>query len=314
MSYLFAVIIPYAAASTFFTGIVCCVVRWAAAPVPFRIPTTCGQQKSLLWIRSSRLDNPHSTPGVIGRMALEVLFFRSLFRNTGADLKPGPALVYGSAKWLWLGALAFHWSLLIIIVRHLRFFSEPQSSMISLIQNLDGFFQVGMPVLFASDAILVTALTYLFVRRLADPKLRYLTLVADYLLLLLIGAIAATGILMRHLYKVDVRQVKELAMSLIRLHPSVPQGIEILFYAHLFLVSMLIAYFPFSKLMHMGGIFLSPTRNLANNNRMRRHVNPWNQDVSVHTYEEYEEEFRPVMLAAGLPVERQESTRNKDAD
>ena len=47
---------------------------------------------------------------------------------------------------------------------------------------------------------------------------------------------------------------------------------------------MLFAYFPFSKLMHMGGVFLSPTRNLANNNRMRRHVNPWNPEVEVHTY------------------------------
>ena len=39
-------------------------------------------------------------------------------------------------------------------------------------------------------------------------------------------------------------------------------------------MSALAAYFPFSKLMHMAGVFLSPTRNLANNNRMVRHVNP----------------------------------------
>ena len=34
-----------------------------------------------------------------------------------------------------------------------------------------------------------------------------------------------------------------------------------LFFAHLFLVSALLAYFPFSKLMHGAGVFLSPTRN-----------------------------------------------------
>ena len=56
--------------------------------------------------------------------------------------------------------------------------------------------------------------------------------------------------------------------------------------------------------MHMGGVFLSPTRNLANNSRMRRHVNPWNYPVKVHTYEEWEEEFRDKMKAAGLPLER----------
>jgi nitrate reductase gamma subunit len=304
MNYFFAVIIPYAAALTFFAGIVFRVARWAAAPAPFRIPTTCGQQKSLPWIKNSRLDNPHSAWGVLGRMALEVLCFRSLFRNTKAELKSGPVLVYGSAKWLWLGALAFHWSLLIIIIRHLRFFTDPEFGWISLIQSLDGFFQVGIPALLATDALLLSALTFLFMRRLVDSKLRYITLANDYFPLLLIGAIAVTGILMRHFYKVDLRLIKDLALSLIQLHPSVPQGIGILFYIHLFLVSLLIACFPFSKLMHMGGIFLSPTRNLANNNRMRRHVNPWNYDVKVHTYEEYEDEFRPVMLAAELPVEK----------
>jgi len=304
MSYFFAIAIPYAAVITSVVGIIVRVSKWANAPVPFRIPTTCGQQKSLPWIRSSNLDNPHSTPGVIGRMALEILLFRSLFRNTKADLTPGPKLVYGSSKWLWLGALAFHWSLLIVVLRHLRLFAEPQPYFVTLIQNLDGFFQAGLPAVYLTDAILLAALTYLFARRIADAKLRYISLAADYVPLLLTGGIALTGILMRHFYKVDLRSVKELAMGLIRLHPVVPDGIGILFYIHLFLVSTLLAYFPFSKLVHMGGIFLSPTRNLANNNRMRRHVNPWNHDVKVHTYEEYEDEFRNVMAAAELPLEK----------
>lgn len=304
MSCVFGIIIPYAAVVIFIAGVLWKIARWAAAPVPFRIPTACGQQRSLRWIPSSRLDNPHSTPGVIGRMAMEILFFRSLFRNTAAELKPGPALVYGSAKWLWLAAMGFHWSLLVVLIRHLRFFTEPQPEPVTLIQNLDGFFQVAVPVLFLSDVILIGASAFLFIRRLADAKLRYFSLAADYFPLLLIGSIAATGMLMRHIYKVDLRSVKELTLGLIALQPSVPPGVGILFYIHISLASVLFAYFPFSKLMHMGGIFLSPTRNLANNSRMRRHVNPWNYDVKVHTYEEYEEEFGPVMAAAGLPVEK----------
>ena len=75
---------------------------------------------------------------------------------------------------------------------------------------------------------------------------------------------------------------------------------------HLFLVTILLAYFPFSKLMHFAGVFMSPTRNLANNNRMKRHINPWNYPVKVHTYDEYEDEFRDLMKAAGLPVEKEE--------
>ena len=78
-----------------------------------------------------------------------------------------------------------------------------------------------------------------------------------------------------------------------------------LFYGHLFLVCVLLAYFPFSKLVHMAGVFLSPTRNLANNNRMVRHVNPWDYPVKVHPYDEYEDEWRDKMKAAGVPVEKE---------
>jgi hypothetical protein len=70
-------------------------------------------------------------------------------------------------------------------------------------------------------------------------------------------------------------------------------------------VSVLLAYFPFSKLMHLGGIFLSPTRNLPADTRATRHVNPWNYPVHVHTYEEYEDDFREKMVDAGLPVDKQ---------
>jgi len=94
--------------------------------------------------------------------------------------------------------------------------------------------------------------------------------------------------------------------------PVLPEGIGSLFYIHLFLVSTLIAYFPFSKLMHLGGVFMSPTRNLANNNRMKRHVNPWNYDVKVHTYEEYEDEFRNVMKAAGMHLETVDSPAGEE--
>ena len=86
--------------------------------------------------------------------------------------------------------------------------------------------------------------------------------------------------------------------------PTVPGTIGPLFYGHLFLVCVLLAYLPFSKLIHMAGTFLSPTRNMANNNRMVRHVNPWNYPVKVHSYEEYEDEFRGPMKEVGLPLEK----------
>ena len=302
---LFGIIFPYAAAATFLSGIIYRVIKWARSPVPFRIPTVAGQQKSLSWIKSSKLESPHTAIGVIGRMALEILLFRSLFRNTKAELKAGPKLAYVSSKYLWLGALAFHWSFLIIFLRHIRYFTEPIPSFVPFLQNIDGFFQIGLPVIYISDIIILIALCFLLIRRFTDSKVRYISLAADYFPLFLIISIAVTGILMRYFDKVSIVDVKAIAIGLASFNPVIPGEVGVIFYIHLFLVTVLIAYFPFSKLVHMAGVFLSPTRNLANNNRMKRHVNPWNKPVRVHTYEEYEDEFRDVMKSAGLPLDKE---------
>lgn len=305
LRFLFGAIVPLAAVAVFLAGISYRVARWAASPVPFRITTTCGQQRSLPWIKHARLDNPATGWGVLGRMALEVLLFRSLFRNTKAELHSGPKLVYGEEKWLWLAALAFHWSFLIVFLRHLRFFMEPVPGFVLALQNLDGFFQIGAPVLYWSGVIILAALAYLLYRRLRDPQVRYVSLFTDYFALMLLIGLAGSGLLMRYFTKVDIVAVKQLAVGLITLSPVVPAAVSPLVFVHLFLLSVLLAYFPFSKLVHMPGVFLSPTRNLANNNRARRHINPWNYPVKVHTYEEWEEEFRDKIVAAGLPLDKE---------
>jgi nitrate reductase gamma subunit len=284
------------------------VVQWGKCPVPFRIPSTCAQQKSLPWIKygyAEKLDNPVSTAGVVGRMILEVLCFRSLFRNTKLEFGSGKSVKYKSAKWLWLGAIVFHYSFLVIILRHLRFFTEPMPFFVPLIEKVDGFFQFFLPTVYQSGFLIGAALTYLLLRRLLSPQLRYISLPADYFPLFLILSLATTGILMRYVLKADVVSIKELTMGLVSFRPTIPEGISVLFYIHLFLVSVLLAYFPFSKLVHMAGVFLSPTRNLSNNTRIVRHINPWNPDVKFHTYEAYEDEFREKMVEAGLPVEKQ---------
>ena len=302
---LLGVILPYAAMTAFLAGLTYRVLKWANSPVPFHIPTTCGQQKSLPWIKSSWIESPHTKFGVAVRMALEVLLFRSLFRNSRAQLREGPRLLYAEDKWLWLGALAFHWSLLVIVLRHLRFFLVPVPHFLLTMDAVDGFFQVGAPQLLLTDAIVVVALLFLLQRRLTKPQVRYVSLFSDYLALFLLLGIVVSGILMRYFFKVDLEGVKELAIGLVTFSPAVPANVGPLFFVHLTLVSFLLAYFPFSKLVHMGGIFLSPTRNLANDSRMRRHVNPWDYPVKVHTYQEWEDEFHDKIKAAGLPLERE---------
>ncbi|NQT35642.1 sulfate reduction electron transfer complex DsrMKJOP subunit DsrM [bacterium] len=308
MHYIFGVVVPYIAIFAFLAGFIYRVIRWARSPVPFRITTTCGQQKSLPWIKNNRLENPDNWFAVVGRMLLEILFFRSLFRNTKTELKSGPKLVYGSNKYLWIGSLAFHWTFLIIFIRHFRFFTEPVPFIISLIEQMDSFFQIGLPIIYITDAVILGALTFLLLRRLLDSRIRYISLHADYIPLFLLLSIACTGVWMRYFEKVDVISIKQLSLGLFSFNPpgtELLSGIGVMFFIHLFLVSFLIAYLPLSKLMHMGGVFLSPTRNLANNNRIKRHVNPWNYDVKTHTYMEWEDEFRDVMKEAGMPLEKE---------
>jgi nitrate reductase gamma subunit len=304
LRWLFGVAIPYLAMAVLLGGVAARLLDWARSPVPFRIPTTCGQQRSLAWIPSSRLDNPATTLGVVGRMALEVLLFRSLFRNTRVVLHDG-RLAYGTSKWLWAAALCFHWSFLFVLLRHLRFAFEPVPGFVLALTTVDGFLQVGAPALFMTGALLAGAVTYLLLRRIVSPQVRYVSLPADYFPLLLIGGIALSGLWLRHFAKVDVTEVKALVMSLVRLAPKASTTLGSAFYVHLFFVSALFAYLPFSKLMHAGGVFLSPTRNLANDNRARRHVNPWSRPLPVHSYEEYEDEFREKMRDAGIPLDKE---------
>jgi nitrate reductase gamma subunit len=302
---LFGVVIPYVALAIFIIGIIARVIAWARIPVPFRIPTTCGQGKSLPWIKADNLEAPYTIGGLIGRMALEVLLFRSLFRNTQADVADGPKLYFGSAKWLWLFGILFHYAFLTIVIRHVRFFVEPIPMPVELLTSVDGFFQMFVPTLFLTDIAFLGAVTYLFLRRIVIPQMRYISLANDYFPLFLLLGIGITGVLMRNVWKVDLLGVKQLATGLFSFHPMVPPGIHVIFYVHLFLVSVLLAYFPFSKLLHAAGVFLSPTRNMLNNNRMVRHVNPWNYPVKVHTYEEYEDEFREKMKEVGIPVDKE---------
>jgi nitrate reductase gamma subunit len=305
LPFFFGILVPYAAILIFISGFIYKVLSWARSPVPFRIPTTCGQAKSLPWIKENNLESPHNLKGVLGRMFLEIFFFRSLFRNTEAKLKDRSRVLYSSSKVLWVAAMAFHWCFLIIFLRHLRFFAEPVPAFTLWLDKLDGMFQIGVPALYITDALILVALGYLLWRRVFDGKVRYISLPTDYLALGLLLGIVVSGVLMRHFFKVDIVEVKKLTVGLFTLSPSAPGEIGFWFYVHMVFLSLFFAYFPFSKLMHMPGIFLSPTRNLANNNRVTRHVNPWNHPVKVHTYEEYEDEFRDKMKAAGLPLDKE---------
>ena len=296
------VVLPYVAFLTLVAGVAWRVWQWAASPVPYRIPTTGGQQRSLPWIRTAPIDNPDTGVMAAVRVAIEALTFRSLLRNSRAHVQ-SDRLEFSEARLLWLASLVLHWSLLVIMLRHLRFVLQPTPFFVPPLDALDGFLRIGSPPLLITDVFLVAALLYLLGRRLADPLLRYMSLLTDYFALLLLLGIALSGMAMRYVAPVNLVSVKEFALALAAFHPVVPAAPSALFLVHLLLVSTLAIYLPFSKLVHFGGVFLSPTRNLANNSRRVRHVNPWNRPVPTHTYADWEAEYADKMKLAGLPVD-----------
>ena len=303
----FGIVLPYVAVITFIVGVVWRMVYWSKSPVPFCIPTTGGQQQSLEWIKSATLDNPSTKWGVVKRMFLEVFFFRSLFRNTYAEVRTdGPSVVYFSSKWLWLFALIFHYCFLLVFIRHFRFFCDPVPVCLTFMETVDGFLQIGAPRMYLTGVLLLCAVLFLLGRRMLDQRLRYLSLMNDYFPLFLIIGLVGTGILLRYFSKTDIAGVKVLTMGLVSFAPTIPAGINALFFVHLTFLSVLLMYFPFSKLMHMPGVFFSPTRNMPNNSRAVHHENPWNDPNAPYTtYAEYEDNFRDAMAEAGLPLEKQ---------
>jgi nitrate reductase gamma subunit len=178
---------------------------------------------------------PTTDAGAAVRVAGDVLIFPALFK---AD------------KALWAGAWVFHVALWVILLRHLRYFTYP----------VPGLSVLMSPVALWAGYLFGLAALFLFWRRLALPRTLYISGLPDYFALVLLGLIAGTGILIKYWLHVYLVDVKAFTLGLLTLHPVAPPP-HPLFLVHFVLVACLMMYFPFSKLLHAGGVFFSPTRN-----------------------------------------------------
>ncbi len=298
----FALGVPALALTLFVVGVTLRVARWMRAPVPFRIPVTTGQQAFLPWLRPRRLGSPRGAGEVAARLLVDVLLFRPLLRR--ATTVPAGHEELGAARlpWLWLLAALFHGSLAVIALRHLCLFATPVPTWLAALAAADAWLELGTPRLHLTGVALLVAIAGLLARRLLLPRLRYVSLAADYFPLWLLAAIGVTGLTMRHFTGVDLVAVRTLLRTSANLAAVVPAELDPVFLLHLFLVGALLVYFPMSKLMHMPGALMSPTLGLGNTSREVRHVNPYNPRVAPRSYAEYEAEFRERMIEAGLPV------------
>lgn len=270
-SYIF-----YLAFVIFVVGFLYRVIRWANIPVPLNIVTT----------GRGYLDNPQTRTASVLRMAFEVLLFRSLWKNTRYNLETHEN---ESNRVLWLGALAFHISFVLIVLRHLRLVIEPFPSWMATIRATEAI-GPSMPGLQYTSLLIIMALSYLLVRRIVNPELRYISILGDYFIVLLILSIAFSGVIVAYYKLVGIVAIKVWLLSLLAFNIVAP-SFHWFFYVHFFLVALLLVYFPFSKLMHAPGVLFSPTRNQVNDPRTRRHVNPWNYPADRESWEDYREKY-----------------------
>jgi len=231
---MFFALLMYGAALVFTVGVGWRVFIYARTPAPLKIPTTPA---------------PTTRTGVWIRMAREVVLFESLFKSN---------------KWIWLFGYLFHASLLLVLIRHLRYFTEPVWGWVALAQTFGTYAGFAM----------LAGLFALWLRRIVVQRIRYISNLSDHLMLWLLMAIALTGLMMRFVAHTDIIGLKMFALGLLRLDIQ-PVPADPLVLAHLALVAGLMLVFPISKLLHAPGLFFSPSRNQVDNPREKRHLAPW---------------------------------------
>lgn len=227
-------ILFYLATLIFTIGVARKVFIYARTPAPLKIPTTPA---------------PTTRTGVVWRMAKEVVLFESLFKAN---------------KWIWLFGWLFHAGLLLVLLRHLRYFIEPIWPWVHLIQPFGKY----------AAFIMVFGLAGLWARRFLVDRIRYISALSDHLMLALLIVIGLSGMAMTFIWHPDVVAVKSFIMGLLYFDlQALPISYPL--FLHLGLVIVLLGIFPISKLLHAPGLFFSPTRVQVDNPREHRHVAGW---------------------------------------
>ena len=224
----------YVATAVLVLGVARKIRSYAKTPAPLRIPTTPA---------------PTTAAGVRWRMTREVVLFESLFK---------------SSKWTWIFGWLFHVTLLLVTLRHLRYFQDPVWLPVVLVQPFGTY----------AGFVMVLALAGLWARRWLVDRVRYISTPSDHLMLVLLLAIGLTGLAMRFVAHTDIVALKAFVLGLMRFNWQ-PLPADPLLLVHLALVALLMIIFPISKLLHAPGLFFSPTRNQADNAREVRHISAW---------------------------------------
>lgn len=219
------VVLPYVTIVVFIVGIVYRIRKWNKAAVGkmtlFPAPATSSEK----W----------------KRILKEVLIFKQLFDGNRS---------------LWAGTWVFHAALALIIVGHSRVVTDFPllwSALGMSNANVDSMSNI---VGGGAGVVVLAMGIYLLVRRFTVQRVAEVSDIEDYVSLGLILAIIISGDILRFGPHFDLNLSREYFAGLLTFSggpvPSSPY-----FLLHLFLGQVLIMWVPFSKFLHIPGLFYS---------------------------------------------------------
>lgn len=177
---------------------------------------------ALLWWRglgrpSRDLPGRGMSPGTVCRAAGDLLLFTRLLRTNGA---------------LWFGEWLFHGSLLLVLLRHLRYVLDPVPGWVWAVQP----WGVVAGYLLPCSLVLIMVIRFLTRRELYSSR-------ANLLLLAALLVISVSGVLMRAVWRTDLVGIKEFLMGALTFAPSPWPG-GVLSTLHMVLFLAIVPYLP----------------------------------------------------------------------
>jgi nitrate reductase gamma subunit len=203
------------------------VVRWLHSPVVRRVPL---------------MPAPRSRSGVVWLMLHESLLFTTLFK---------------ASRWTWLFGWLFHAGLALVLLQHLRYVTSywwPWLNWLAAWGHV-------------ASAMMIVGLLGLSARRVLVDRLRFISRVSDHAVLVLLGAIAVSGVVLKYHWPVNVLVVRDFVRGVLGLAEPVPLPVHEVLLVHLSLAALLLLFLPFGKLMHGPALWLNPTRAQADIDR-----------------------------------------------
>ena len=149
-------------------------------------------------------------------------------------------------------------------------------ALVGMLVGLVGIFVVIVSMFVEIDdlVVMLVGLVGLWARRFLVSRIRYISSLSDHLMLTLLVMIGLSGLTMKYVAPTDIIAVKAFFLGLLRFEIQ-PLPTEPSLLLHLGLVVALMIIFPFSKLLHVPGIFFSPSLNQTDDAREKRHLPPW---------------------------------------